>query len=368
MRSDSVEKSLGMAATHDRPQATQLPVDVAFGTSYELLLNISAYQAPELAAAPDVVPPPFVAVPKRLPRTIREAIDRVGGGPQWQDFVGFAAADPAAADVPSLLQKLDSTPAMDVRLTAIGARSPVFRAVVDPAVFRDAAQGQSEARRELMDRFAKSARERVAFAKLLSLGIGETKRSIIETLRLWHREVLAPHETQLQDVLGRDAQFKLSQRRRIAPETLIEMATNGLDYQPEPWARRVLLIPHLSWRPWNVLIDYHDVSIICYPVADESLGVDADEPPPSLVRVHQALGDQKRLRILKRLAEGSASLHELAAVANLAKSSAHHHLVVLRSAGLVRATTEGQGRYTLRRDAISKVSAQLGAFLGVSEE
>lgn len=338
-------------------------VDIRFGTSYELLLSISAYQAPELVGAPDVVPPSFLAVPKTLPRAIREAVDRVGLGPMWQNFVGFAATDPVASDIPSLIRKVEATSAFDVRLTALGARSPAFRAVVDPGIFTDAAQGDANARAELVERFAKSPRERVEFTKLLTLKAGETKRAIVDVLRLWHREVLAPRESQVQEVLRRDVTSKLSHRKRVPAETLIEIATNGLEYRPERWAKRVLLIPQLSWRPWNVLLDHQDVSIICYPVADESLGMDRDEPPASLVRFHQALGDDKRLRILKRLAEGSATLQELAAVANLAKSSAHHHLVLLRSAGLVRTTTEEQGRYTLRRDQITNMSAQLEQFL-----
>ncbi|HEX2266653.1 MAG TPA: winged helix-turn-helix domain-containing protein, partial [Actinomycetota bacterium] len=315
-------------------------MDLAFGTSYELLLNIWAYQAPELAAAPDVRPPSFVAVPKRLARTVREAIERVGAGPHWGNFVGFAAVEPKVTDVTSLIRRMESAPAIDVRLTAIGARSPSLRAQVDPAVFADAAHGERTAQGELIARFAKSAKERADFGKLLNLGVAETKRAIIDVLRRWHRDVFQPQEAEVEAALSRDAAAKDSFRPRVAPETLVEIATNGLEYRPEPWARRVVLIPQLCWRPWNVLLDHQDASIICYPVSDESLGVDGDEPPPSLVRLHQALGDDKRLRILKRLAEGSASLQELAAVANLAKSSAHHHLVILRSAGLIRTTTE----------------------------
>ena len=47
----------------------------------------------------------------------------------------------------------------------------------------------------------------------------------------------------------------------------------------------------------------------------------------------------------------------------LAKSSAHHHLVILRSAGLVKVTTGEESIYTLRRDVIPEASAMLGSFL-----
>jgi len=137
-----------------------------------------------------------------------------------------------------------------------------------------------------------------------------------------------------------------------------------LEYTPQPWVRSVLLVPHVAMRPWNVLCSHDDVFIVGYPVADESLGIDATAPPPALLRLYKALGDEKRLRMLKILARSSATLQELADGVGLAKSSAHHHLVILRSAGLVRVTAEEFSRYTLRRDVIPEASALLEAFIG----
>ena len=120
-------------------------------------------------------------------------------------------------------------------------------------------------------------------------------------------------------------------------------------------------------RPWNLMNAYDDVSVVCYPVADESLGVDHTAPPARLVRLHKALGDEKRLRILKRLAGGGATLQELADQVGLAKSSTHHHLVILRSAGLIRVTLEDDSRYTLRPEFIPEATRWLEAFLERSE-
>jgi DNA-binding transcriptional ArsR family regulator len=82
-----------------------------------------------------------------------------------------------------------------------------------------------------------------------------------------------------------------------------------------------------------------------------------------LLRLHKALSDEKRLRMLRLLADGPATLQQLADGVGLAKSSAHHHLVILRSAGLVKVTLERESLYTLRRDSIYDASRQLGAFL-----
>ena len=57
--------------------------------------------------------------------------------------------------------------------------------------------------------------------------------------------------------------------------------------------------------------------------------------PLRLVRLSKALGDEKRLRILRALADGEKSLMELAEMFGLAKTTMHHHMIILRSAGLV---------------------------------
>lgn len=149
----------------------------------------------------------------------------------------------------------------------------------------------------------------------------------------------------------------------MSPQKLIEIATNGLDFRAERWIRRVVLVPHVAMRPWNVSSAWEDRWIIAYPVADESLGDEREVPSARMVRLYKALSDEKRLRMLKRLVDASATLQELADPVGLAKSSAHHHLVILRSAGLVRVTTELQSVYTLRTDAIPEASRLLQAFL-----
>ena len=103
-------------------------------------------------------------------------------------------------------------------------------------------------------------------------------------------------------------------------------------------------------------------------MADESLGAGESEPPGRLVRLHKALGDEKRLRMLRELATSSATLQELADRFGLPKSTAHHHLAILRSAGLVRVSSDEEHRYSVRRDVIPEMSSLLAAYLGPEEE
>ncbi len=59
-------------------------------------------------------------------------------------------------------------------------------------------------------------------------------------------------------------------------------------------------------------------------------------PDQQLIGIYRSLGDGTRLRILRRLAAGSASVGRISAELQLAKSTVHEHLTSLRSAGLVK--------------------------------
>ena len=90
-------------------------------------------------------------------------------------------------------------------------------------------------------------------------------------------------------------------------------------------------------------------------MAEENLVHDPDAPPSALVAVYRALGDERRLRLLRRLSEGPASLADLTDHLGLAKSTVFHHIGVLRSAGLIRVAISSdhkqQSTYSLRLEA-----------------
>src|SRR5205823_6107063 len=130
-----------------------------------------------------------------------------------------------------------------------------------------------------------------------------------------------PEQETAQRVLSRDAAAKRSQAGSMSPERLIEVATHGLEYRPNPWTDRVVLVPQLAMRPWNVFTVWDGATIICYPADEESIQGDLTAPPPRLLRVHKALGDERRLRMLKVLSGGSATLQQLADAVGVVKSS-----------------------------------------------
>jgi ArsR family transcriptional regulator len=82
---------------------------------------------------------------------------------------------------------------------------------------------------------------------------------------------------------------------------------------------------------------------------------------------HKALADVNRLRIVRRLADGEASVAELIAHVGLSQPLVSHHLKRLRTAGLIETRRVGRETVaTLRPEAFGEVAARERAILGVS--
>jgi DNA-binding IclR family transcriptional regulator len=69
------------------------------------------------------------------------------------------------------------------------------------------------------------------------------------------------------------------------------------------------------------------------------------------------------LSMLGALASGEATLQELADRFGLPKSTAHHHLAILRAAGLISVSSGYDRRYRLRREVVPDASRLLEAYL-----
>ena len=97
--------------------------------------------------------------------------------------------------------------------------------------------------------------------------------------------------------------------------------------------------------------------VLAYPVDDEHLVDDPDAPPTWLVNYFKALGDPRRLKLLRRLELGPADLAELS------------DLGVLRSAGLVTVHIGGSnsGTYELRRQAFGDADGLLHKYLNLTD-
>jgi DNA-binding transcriptional ArsR family regulator len=227
------------------------------------------------------------------------------------------------------------------------------------ALTRRAVDGDAGAYAELQGKL-----ESIKGHPMLTQPMTEMAPTARAVLRFWLPRYEAV-EDRVSRMLDRDVAARRQEDAVRDPIGFIEKVTNGIRLVPEQRIRRVVLAPSYFGRPYNSLGRVGDVQVICYPIADTSLGAaDRLTPPASTVRLYRALGDSSRLRILRLLAERDRYLTEIANELELSKPTIKHHLAQLRAAGLITLIEQGNlTYYTLRRDRAEEAGIELRAYL-----
>lgn len=189
----------------------------------------------------------------------------------------------------------------------------------------------------------------------------ELKSHLIEVMSGWYESVIVPNLEKIEQILQTDYKSKNQMKEKMTPEELVQWATGGVNYLPEPSVHRVLLIPQYIYRPWNIEADLEDTKVFYYPVANSSLSPnDKYMPSNFLVQKHKALGDEVRLRIIKLLSENDRSLQNLTEQLNMGKTTIHHHLKILRSSKIVEMSGM---KYSLRANALGLLFKELDQYI-----
>lgn len=169
--------------------------------------------------------------------------------------------------------------------------------------------------------------------------------------------------------IERDAAHR---RARIAageqPATVVLEATNGFALDDDPSVARVVIMPSFWLRPWIIVDQFVDARtlVVSTPVADSFVALPPEQPPPSLLKLSKALSDEGRLKLLRRMSSGPVSLGEATEHLGVTKATAHHHLSILRQAGLVLMSGDGRAtRYGLRLDPAEAAHDALAAYVPV---
>jgi DNA-binding transcriptional ArsR family regulator len=332
----------------------RLVVEATASPSLELVIGLSALTSLDRAEGS------WVPTLDECPATVRRAVERVGSrsGKLWLHLLGLAQE---AEEIDELLQRVRALDAVELRRHLAGAYVPTWRDLAGAATIERAAAGDGDSIRKLLrHRRYYGGEARGALGSILPLPPAQTKRRVLAVLRSFASDVFASRAPAVVPGLVGEAERVSRLARSLTPEEAIAAATGGYDYSREPEFSRVVLVPHAAARPWLLLCQHDDARIICYPLppaAEPSLDERA-------VRLGRALADEQRLRILRRLVAGDATLAELAASAGVAKSTAHHHLAALRQANLV--TLHGNARrywYSLRREGVAEAGALLAELL-----
>ena len=339
-------------------------IEIDFGLAYEFLVSLMVFNEEEDCEY-DIGKEWFDEVRTKAGTELLATTQQfqVKCNHLWKHLFGLAYESEAPKDVETFLAHLETVEPLELRLHLIGYYRRSFRRTTPIDVILQAAEGDQEAQRQFLNTpFPNDEDWQTGLRRILSLDLETTKTTLLHILHQWYERVFRDKQEQILPILERDAEAKRALQPTMPPERLIETVTKGLEYLPEPGLRRVLLIPSYLERPWNDSCEYHDLKIFCYPVADENVTEDPHAPPARLVRFYKALADERRLRLLKLLMARSYTLQEMADEFGLAKTTMHHHLATLRTAGLVRIQPNNH-LYSLRHNMLSEVSTILDTYL-----
>ncbi len=338
----------------------RLDVVIDHSPVYELLLRLFVVTDQERCEEYEIGDAWAEAARERASRTLARDLEALGNSPEvWLALVSLAYEA--------------STRTIDAFTDYVAAADPtklrahlLTSAWLDPEERPDedtvaaAAGGDQVVVAQLSDGVL-DALKHDGLRHLLAMEPERTRATLVDVLRRFAAEVFVEAD-EVTELLARDAAEKKALAATLPAREMVEMATNGLTLEVQP-AGGVLLIPSVVIRPWNVISEYGTMRIFCYSVSDELMASDPDAPPQWLVKLYKALGDERRLRILGILAEGDAGLGELAERLELSKPTVHHHLGLLRAAGLVRVTLGRDKEYSLRTDVVPQASRLLEAYL-----
>lgn len=354
--------------TRTRRPVERPPVAIDVAPAYEMLMSLVTALDASDADTYEVGPDWISEVRGRAGDDLLARLESasLGDPDSFIHLIPLAYDTPAPRDVPAFLAHLRETDPDELRLHLVQFYARETRRMTPVAVIRAAIGGDVEAQEEFLRTSHADWEPWTQYLRSVFAADGDRlKAELIGALEEWTERIWGPESPTILPILERDVEAKRDMLREMPMEEFIEAATNGVEFVPRPGIERVVMVPSFVNRPLVSYTEFGEVLLIVYPVADESVSAFSDSPPLRLVRLSKALADEKRLRILRALADGEKTLMELADTFGVAKTTMHHHMIILRSAGLVTVGV-GSKRYRLRSETVPDLGALLSGYLGAA--
>ena len=298
-----------------------------------------------------------------VPRDLLDPVDalKLGELKVAAHLLGIVYETPKPRTFSAFLEQLQATDPAEVKKHLFGCYGSSATHLSTPDVIERAAAGDPDAKEEFLASLVEHSEKYESVRNLLDADADDLKAQFLELLPRWYEHVFLPHSQEWREAAERDADAKRGLARSHSPEELTDLVTRGYQYTPAPGIRTLAFFPSWWMRPWIILWEHKSTKIFGYPIAPAP---EEGASPAEIARVYKALGDEGRLRLLRRLSDGPVTLGEAAAELGLAKSTAHHHLAILRHAGFVTIRDEDENVYSLRRDLLPQAGELLSAYLG----
>jgi DNA-binding transcriptional ArsR family regulator/sarcosine oxidase gamma subunit len=336
----------------------RLRVTVDAAEAAELLMSMSTLLGDHPPDEFDVGPERIAAAKAAIPAGLLELARDVGLGEGCSALLlGLVWETPAPRRVDDFLAHLRSLEPLELKLQLLGYYVRGHH-VAEPETIRRAALGDEAAAGELVEAAGEWEEKGKFVERVLALD-GSTLRSrLVDVVAAWNEAVFAPTLDEIRPLLERDAEEKRALAAALPPGEFIVRATGGIQYTAPPEIHDVVFFPTWWFRPWVFLSEHKNARIFGYSIS-ASGGDGSVVDLGDLARLYKALGDEKRLALLELLRRGPLALGDAARTVGLSKSTAHHHLAILRQAGLVLIREDQEKSYTLRDDRVRDVARLL---------
>lgn len=349
----------------------RLPIEVEGSVTHEIALTIwSTFSPKNTHTAHDLGEDWHESVREATDDDLAEELMTLGGPwcSGWLAVSSLMLAAPHPHDPDRVFGWLESVSEQRLRRWFLGYRSPND----DQALIEQAAHGDVDAAVELLGEEAESKPEVVEHLKWM-LGTEGLPARYASALKRFRTGIFSEFEDEFAGAISRAAAARRAAPARGSAKEVVEDVTSGIDFEIPVGITRVVLVPSVITRPLSLIDGYRGTLIVYYGMADEFFDSDPEAPPSWLVRTYKALSDERRLRIMRRLSEGPASLDDLSEMLGLSKSTVHHHIAILRGAGMVRVhmktdDSSTKKSYSIREQSLTDASGSLDAYLRTSED
>ena len=271
----------------------------------------------------------------------------VHGAACGASLLGLVHETRAPRRVADLVAHLAALDPLEIQLSLLGYHMRGHH-IAEPETIRRAATGEREAVDELIAAANRWEEKGALVRRLLDLGGDRLKEHLLELVTRWNDDVFEPMLGEFGPLLERSAEETRALAATLQPSDFIVRVTGGVQYTAPPEIHAVVFFPSWWFRPWVMMSEHKNLRIFNYPVGREAAGDGVDDG--DLARLYKALGDERRLALLRLLRRGPIALGQAAREVGLSKSTTHHHLAILRHAGLVLVREDDEKSYRLRDD------------------
>ena len=280
----------------------------------------------------------------------------VGGAGCAASLLGLVHETAAPRGVADFVAHLEATDPIELQLNLLGYYMRGHH-IAEPETIRRAAIGEREAVDALIAAADQWEEKGALVRRLLDLGADLLKAHVLELVTRWNTEVFEPTLDEIRPLLDRAAEEARALAATLPPSEFIVRVTNGIQYAAPPEIHAVVFFPSWWFRPWVMMSEHKSLRIFSFPAGGGTGGDHVDFG--DLARLYKALGDEKRLALLRLLRRGPTALGQAAREVGLSKSTTHHHLAILRHAGLVLIRDDEEKSYSLRDDRMAEVDRLL---------